>query len=58
MRKINEINDATKNLDENYFVYDSINKKHKLNFTMRFRFDDDEIYNISKPEREKLSSVG
>lgn len=25
--KINEINDATKNLDQNYFVYDSINKK-------------------------------
>lgn len=56
--KINEINDATKNLDKNYFVYDSINKKHKLNFVVRFRIDDDEIYNISKIEREKLLSVG
>lgn len=56
--KINEINDATKNLDQNYFVYDSINKKHKLNFVVRFRIDDDQIYNISKVEREKLLSVG
>lgn len=56
--KINEINDATKNLDRNYFVYDSINKKHKLNFTVCFKVDDDEIYNISKAEREKLLSVG
>ena len=56
--KINEINDATKNLDQNYFVYDSINKKHKLNFVVRFKIDDDQIYNISKVEREKLLSVG
>lgn len=56
--KINEINNATKNLNRNYFVYDSINKKHKLNFTVRFRIDDDEIFNISKQEREKLLSVG
>lgn len=56
--KINEINDATKNLNRNYFVYDSINKKHKLNFTVRFRIDDDQIFNISKLEREKLLSVG
>ena len=58
MDKINEINDATKNLDQNYFVYDSINKKHKLNFVVRFKIDDDQIYNISKVEREKLLSVG
>lgn len=56
--KINEINDATKNLDPNYFVYDSINKKHKLNFDVRFRIDDDKINNISKIERNKLLSVG
>ena len=56
--KINEINDATKNLNRNFFVYDSINKKHKLNFTVRFRIDDDQIFNISKHEREKLLSVG
>ena len=56
--KINEINDATKNLHPNYFVYDSINKKHKLNFNVRFRIDDDQIYSISKVEREKLLSVG
>ena len=56
--KINEINDATKNLNRNYFVYDTINKKHKLNFTVRFRIDDDQIFNISKLEREKLLSVG
>lgn len=56
--KINEINDATKNLDPNYFVYDSINKKHKLNFDVRFRIDDDRINNISKIERNKLLSVG
>ena len=47
-----------KNLDQNYFVYDSINKKHKLNFVVRFKIDDDQIYNISKVEREKLLSVG
>lgn len=58
INKINEINDATKNLDQNYFVYDSINKKHKLNFVVRFKIDDDQIYNISKVEREKLLSVG
>lgn len=56
--KINEINNATKNLHPDYFVYDSINKKHKLNFNVRFKIDDDEIYNISKEERGKLLSVG
>lgn len=56
--KINEINDATKNLHKDYFVYDSINKKHKLNFDVRFRIDDDVIYNIPSTQREKLLFVG
>lgn len=56
--KINEINDATKNLNPDYFVYDTINKKHKLNFNVQFKVDDDQIYNISSIEREKLLSVG
>ena len=50
--------DSMRYLDQNYFVYDSINKKHKLNFVVRFKIDDDQIYNISKVEREKLLSVG
>ena len=56
--KINEINDATKNLHPDYFVYDLTNKKHKLNFDVRFKIDDDQINSISKVEREKLLSVG
>ena len=55
--KINEINDATKNLDPNYFVYDSINKKHKLNFDVRFRIDDDKINNISNKYTQKSNIV-
>lgn len=56
--KINEINDATKNLSSEYFVYDHVNKKHKLRFDVRFQRDDDNIENIQLTEREKLLSVG
>lgn len=56
--KINEINDATKNLNNLYFEYDSIYKKHKLNFNVKFKRDDDNISNISLFEREKLLAVG
>lgn len=56
--KINEINDATKNLSPDYFVYDSENKKHKLKFDVKFKRDDDKIENIKMSEREKLLSVG
>ena len=56
--KINEINNATKYLDQNYFVYDSIDKKHKLNFDVKFRRDDDNIYNVSSTDIKKLTSVG
>lgn len=53
--KVNEINEATENLDPNYFVYDPLHKKHKLNFDVKFKIEDD---NISRIEREKLLSVG
>lgn len=56
--KINEINDATKNLDQNYFVYDSIHKKHKLNFDIQFTINDDNIENIPEFDRTLLLSVG
>lgn len=56
--KVNEINEATENLDPNYFVYDPLHKKHKLNFDVKFRIEDDNIGNISRIEREKLLSVG
>jgi outer membrane protein OmpA-like peptidoglycan-associated protein len=56
--KINEINDATKNLSSDYFVYDHLNKKHKLRFNVMFERDDDNIDNIQFSERDKLLSVG
>jgi outer membrane protein OmpA-like peptidoglycan-associated protein len=56
--KVNEINEATENLDPNYFVYDPLHKKHKLNFDVKFKIEDDNIGNISRIEREKLLSVG
>lgn len=56
--KVNEINEATENLDPNYFVYDPLHKKHKLNFDVKFKKEDDNIGNISRIEREKLLSVG
>ena len=56
--KVNEINEATENLDPNYFVYDPLHKKHKLNFDVKFKIEDDNIANISRLEREKLLSVG
>lgn len=56
--KVNEINEATENLDPKYFVYDSLHKKHKLNFDVKFKIEDDAITNISKVEREMLLSVG
>lgn len=56
--KVNEINEATENLDPNYFVYDPLHKKHKLNFDVKFKIEDDNIANISWIEREKLLSVG
>ena len=56
--KVNEINEATENLDPNYFVYEPLHKKHKLNFDVKFKIEDDNIANISRLEREKLLSVG
>lgn len=56
--KVNEINGATENLNPNFFVYDPLHKKHKLNFDVKFRIEDDAITNISRVEREKLLAVG
>lgn len=56
--KINEINESTHNLDPQYFVYDSVHKKHKLRFDVKFKINDDTIYNIPITERKKLLSVG
>ena len=52
--KVNEINGATENLDPVFFVYDSLHKKHKLNFDVKFKIEDDAITSISRIEREKL----
>ncbi len=56
--KINEINESTSNLDPQYFVYDSVHKKHKLRFDVKFKINDDAIYTIPITERNKLLSVG
>lgn len=56
--KVNEINGATENLDPVFFVYDRLHKKHKLNFDVKFKIEDDAIANISRIEREKLLAVG
>lgn len=56
--KINEINNATQNLNANFFEYDKANKKHKLKFDVKFKRNDDNIYKISSSEREKLLTVG
>lgn len=58
INKINEINESTKNLDPQYFVYDPEYKKHKLRFDVKFKIDDDNIYNVPTVEQEKLLSVG
>lgn len=56
--KINEINESTQNLDSQYFVYDSVHKKHKLRFDVKFKINDDAIYSIPATDRNKLLSVG
>lgn len=56
--QINEINQATQNLDPRYFEYDHQHKKHKLKVEVRFGREQVEISTLNKAVRSELLSVG
>ena len=55
---LQEINDATKNIDPKYFEYIDKYKKHRLKIDVNFQMNDDNIFNLSETTRSDLLSAG
>lgn len=55
---LQEINDATKNIDSTYFDYKEEYKKHKLKIEVNYRINDDNIENLPVEIQEKLLAAG
>ncbi len=55
---LQEINDATKNIDSTYFSYIEEYKKHKLRIEVNFRINDSEIENLPVSTKEQLKEAG
>ncbi len=58
MKALQEINDATKNIDPTYFEYVEEYKKHKLNIEVNFEINDAEIENLSLEKQDSLLMAG
>lgn len=55
---LQEINDATKNIDSTYFDYKEEYKKHKLKIEVNYHINDDNISNLPLETQEKLKAAG
>ena len=58
LKKLEDIQLALEGLDENYFKFDRVNKRYKLQVTTSFKPSSSNIINISKPLRQKLFNAG
>lgn len=58
VRKLKELEEATKDIDESYFRYDGVYKKFVLNIPVKFRAQSSDISDIPLAEREKLFQAG
>jgi hypothetical protein len=58
LKKIKEIQLALEGLDENYFKFDKVNKRYKLQVMTSFDYGSSNITNIRKPLRQKLLAAG
>lgn len=56
--KITEIEEATKNIDTRYFVYNEAYKKHILNINVSFNTGSSDIKDIDEATREDLLNAG
>lgn len=57
-RMLEEINEATKNIDSTYFEYMEDYKKHKLKIAVNYKINDDNIYNLSDETQHQLLAAG
>lgn len=58
LQKIREIQEATQNLDEESFRYNTDYKKHILNYRIKFPSGEYDIYGLSFEDRQALFRVG
>ena len=58
LKKLEDIQLALEGLDENYFKFDRVNKRYKLQVTTSFKPSSSNIINIRKPLRQKLFNAG
>ena len=58
LKKIKEIQLALEGLDENYFKFDKVNKRYKLQVITSFKPGSYNIFDIDKPLRQKLFNAG
>tara|TARA_B110000027_G_scaffold134077_1_gene164809 strand:- start:1672 stop:2331 length:660 start_codon:yes stop_codon:yes gene_type:complete len=58
LKKLEDIQLALEGLDENYFKFDRVNKRYKLQVTTSFKPSSSDIINIRKPLRQKLFNAG
>lgn len=59
LKKIEEIQEATKKIDTTYFKYDNQYKRHTIkDIVVSFETESSNIYDISDIDREKLLSAG
>jgi outer membrane protein OmpA-like peptidoglycan-associated protein len=59
LNKIQEIEESVKNIDTNYFQYDSLYKRHTLkNISVSFRTGSSDINDIPPGQLERLLAVG
>ena len=58
LKKLEDIQLALEGLDENYFKFDRVNKRYKLQVMTSFNSGSDKILDIPKPLREKIFNAG
>lgn len=59
LAKITELNKSIERIDENYFDYDSVYKRHTLkDISVSFRARSSDIYDIPISDRERLLEAG
>ena len=58
LREIKKIQDAVKALPKEYFIYDPVNQRYKLNLNVNFLSNSANIYDLDSKTREDLFEAG
>jgi hypothetical protein len=58
LREIKKIQDAVKALPKEYFIYDPVNQRYKLNLNVNFLSNSANIYDLDNKTREDLFKAG